>query len=586
MSRDEMSYQEITTDNALKVLYLTVSQTLTLAGDYQLPHSPEDAGNSSVEENRLSLCAPLRTQEQGATEGTQIRYSINAEELFESVEQRNNTVRSLAEANQRLEGDIQGAREENESLLKKLNAAQQECLRLESGYQNTDEFNKVLRNQIQALQSNNVDLYHNLKRSQESCRSFERQYNDIQKKLTDRERQNTSLTAERDSLKQTEKTLSRKIRRMEQAKGSLESDLDTERSKVRDLQELDRASKLCISELESDLERAKDAQQVYAEDVRKAQETAFQLIEQAQWMPDADRDVTRKLNNLHSSMTSWCKNHAYKTAMNLEDLPADDQARVNRILSQVSQQVGETNPIKLNDLGLGSKGPGTLLLATLAHAVYGTIFSNPFFLETSRSSPEERQPGDNQEASTVLYRIYMDICKSDKKGANIWRSQTLRLLDPQVGMTGPSQEGRKDARDRRAAAMGRFSADFIHGDARVFLDLGGAEPPSELRDQLTDIATRAAELSYRLWTQRSQLSSLGIKELPKEGGAVRFSSNSDYLEHHPLHNLELHDDESCLDEKPVALVTHPAVVAYGNAEGSDYSTGKVWKKAVVWMGAR
>jgi hypothetical protein len=111
-------------------------------------------------------------------------------------------------------------------------------------------------------------------------------------------------------------------------------------------------------------------------------------------------------------MVNWSKNYAYRTAVNLEGLPVDDLARVRHILSQVAQKVDGIDPTELSDLGLGSKGPATLLLAALAHAIYGTIFSNPFFLENTRLSSEGSQPEGNQEASAALYKIYMDICKS------------------------------------------------------------------------------------------------------------------------------------------------------------------------------
>lgn len=176
---------------------------------------------------------------------------------------------------------------------------------------------------------------------------------------------------------------------------------------------------------------------------------------------------------------------------------------------------------------------------------------------------------------------------ADKEGANAWRAQTLRLLDPQTSMGHTNNKGNKQLKDAthglRISAAKRFSQTFLRGHARVFLD-----PASDLVDrrqqQLEEISVRATDISFKLWTQKTQLQSLAVDDLPQKKGAVRFSSRSDLLEHHNLHLLQLDDDETCLDGSRVVLVTHPAVVAYGNAEGSDYGTQRIWKKAVVWMG--
>jgi hypothetical protein len=134
----------------------------------------------------------------------------------------------------------------------------------------------------------------------------------------------------------------------------------------------------------------------------------------------------------------------------------------------------------------------------------------------------------------------------------------------------------------RVSAAVQFTLDFLNGNSKVFLNPNFA---TQGQQQLDKIVVQAADISYKLWTQKMQLQSLTPEDLPKKKGAVRFNSRSDLLEHHNLHNLQLNDDETCLDGKRVVLVTHPAFVAYGNAEGTDYSTLRVWKKAVVWMGS-
>lgn len=64
-----------------------------------------------------------------------------------------------------------------------------------------------------------------------------------------------------------------------------------------------------------------------------------------------------------------------------------------------------------------------------------------------------------------------------------------------------------------------------------------------------------------------------------------FSACTEYLEEHALHRRELAADEYALDYKSIAVVVSPAVLAYGDHDGTDFSndTRHVLKKAVVWM---
>lgn len=69
-----------------------------------------------------------------------------------------------------------------------------------------------------------------------------------------------------------------------------------------------------------------------------------------------------------------------------------------------------------------------------------------------------------------------------------------------------------------------------------------------------------------------------------EDGVAKFENNHELVQHHAYHNIELSRDDHCLDGRPIALITHPAVVAYGDSNGEHYGSYKVWKKAEVWMG--
>jgi hypothetical protein len=158
-------------------------------------------------------------------------------------------------------------------------------------------------------------------------------------------------------------------------------------------------------------------------------------------------------------------------------------------------------------------------------------------------------------------------------------------LDPQVAFNkrAPSTEGEISILRRKAAE--HLTRDFLGGNARVLLDVNDRDFEGQC-DHLMDIVIRAAELSYKLWTQRTQVARLDAKGLANElavKDVLRFQARSSLLDHHPLHNLEVSEDGDCLNGAYVAIVSHPAVVAYGDSAGQDFSRRKIWKKAVVWM---
>jgi hypothetical protein len=97
--------------------------------------------------------------------------------------------------------------------------------------------------------------------------------------------------------------------------------------------------------------------------------------------------------------------------------------------------------------------------------------------------------------------------------------------------------------------------------------------------ELGDIFREAGELSYGLWTQKPDFKFLDIKALPR-----RFDRGNNQMEPHQLHRELLDMDGGCLDGKDIVLVTHPALLAYGTAEGTEYCNARVLKKAVVWLG--
>lgn len=63
-----------------------------------------------------------------------------------------------------------------------------------------------------------------------------------------------------------------------------------------------------------------------------------------------------------------------------------------------------------------------------------------------------------------------------------------------------------------------------------------------------------------------------------------FSSTSNKLQAHALHNKLLDDDHEALDQRPIELVLSPAILVRGKSDGTSYDVSRVWKPAIVYMG--
>lgn len=132
----------------------------------------------------------------------------------------------------------------------------------------------------------------------------------------------------------------------------------------------------------------------------------------------------------------------------------------------------------------------------------------------------------------------------------------------------------------RREAWYRFLAEwFLNTEAQVLLRNLNEPESVERHDRLLAIIRDTGELFARLWTQKVWISTLDINEVKKE----RFNSQSKIMEPHVSYGLT-GADESRFDGRRVQAVIQPAIVAYGNENGTDYERHKVWAKAVVLLG--
>jgi hypothetical protein len=143
-----------------------------------------------------------------------------------------------------------------------------------------------------------------------------------------------------------------------------------------------------------------------------------------------------------------------------------------------------------------------------------------------------------------------------------------------MGISPGQIEIKKTTKFAKSHFIRRAADTFLNSSSR-FLKKGDT---SKCERAFEDIISQAVDLSFSLWTQRSYLTKEGKRLLGEE-----FKRDHKTWVPSGLHTADLSDDEHCMDGLPVLMVFHPAVIAYGDSEGTDYSRTRILKQAVVWM---
>ena len=118
----------------------------------------------------------------------------------------------------------------------------------------------------------------------------------------------------------------------------------------------------------------------------------------------------------------------------------------------------------------------------------------------------------------------------------------------------------------------------MDGSARHLFDPNNNNEGS--KKTLEGIYHEAATLSYRLWTQRTNLKCFTLQELKRKP----FDADSKYLTPHSLVRYDDYEDQ--LKGKPITLIVHPLLLAFGTGEGEDRDSRKIWASAEVWLDSK
>ena len=123
----------------------------------------------------------------------------------------------------------------------------------------------------------------------------------------------------------------------------------------------------------------------------------------------------------------------------------------------------------------------------------------------------------------------------------------------------------------------RQALDFLAGPARHLIN---GEAKTTHTTKLKAIYHDAATVSYMLWTRRTTMRCFTFHEL----GHLTFDAESPHLVPHTLVRFEEHDDQ--LRDRPITVIVHPLLQAYGTDEARDYDNCRVWAPAEVWLDSK
>ncbi|KAF2812376.1 uncharacterized protein BDZ99DRAFT_265717 [Mytilinidion resinicola] len=326
----------------------------------------------------------------------------------------------------------------------------------------------------------------------------------------------------------------------------------------------------------SEMNQMADQQEQQAEKFRRVQERAFRQIDSAEWMPESNEDISRKLKGLDFDIKAWAKTYAVPLVSKIETT-RDERAKLMDCLNCVVRLENDKVPSRVGD-----DRAWMLLQARLLHKLYTEIFEEPFFFIGERLCNVKPAKNDDARSANIdaaFSTLYDELREVDEKDAFAWRAQTLRLLAPPSNSSRKAPKAVADTNKRTEEARDNAAVVVCDEFLQTGIEPLMASPRCDAAEKLLhSFAKRAAQISFSLWVQKRDLEYRFKEELPKV-----FKHDHSLLEAHQLHNKHLNDNPARLDGLPILVVTHPAVVSRGNDDG-DYEVRSVLKKAICWMG--
>ncbi|TGO11633.1 hypothetical protein BTUL_0105g00230 [Botrytis tulipae] len=350
------------------------------------------------------------------------------------------------------------------------------------------------------------------------------------------------------------------------ARGKIEGDLRAVQRQNDTSEDLVRKLQAKNQQLEFEKQEIEEKHSTF---IRKQQEASFNQMTTSRWMPVEDSKVIGDLDRLKRDMRNWAK----KASVNdmdtlLGSLGQRERAALKEALTHVVVFENDELPQGLS----AKKSPSLFLTALLTHHVYKTLFKSPFFFINGNIMDGRFVLSEYRMGLEVIYRKGR---YSNEGDAHIWRSDFLRLqLPPMTPETSEhGQDLHRMTETQIAEVANRQASDFLEGAAQYLI---GNEGRETIADKLRAIYREAASVSYMLWTRRTTLKILTLKDIARE-----FHPEIKHLVPHSSVNYEKHEDQ--LRGRAISIIVHPLLLVHGTDDAKDYNHRRVWAPAEVWL---
>ena len=118
---------------------------------------------------------------------------------------------------------------------------------------------------------------------------------------------------------------------------------------------------------------------------------------------------------------------------------------------------------------------------------------------------------------------------------------------------------------------------FLTGPASLLVE---NSTESTIVHQLQTVYDEAAQQSYMLWTRRTEMRCLTLRDMQLPG----FDAESPFFDPDNLMRHEDHEDK--MKGWAVTVLVHPILKVAGTDEAENYDQERVWAKGVVWLDSK
>ncbi|ERF72260.1 hypothetical protein EPUS_02147 [Endocarpon pusillum Z07020] len=336
---------------------------------------------------------------------------------------------------------------------------------------------------------------------------------------------------------------------------------------ARELRNENKEYKATIEALEEDIELLQNDRGEREARFQEAQEDALKLLKRDAIDALPDDRVQEELKIIFDRCRRWTKKHA-------GTLPVDREGIKESIRVMLH---GKNDRKSASTEGLHAALDGVInirhvITAMLTRHLIFNFFHRPFFYLQNC-----KQGGLQKSTEKQLLHVQKMGTNSGEKMQHQWRAMTTRMISANTGDI--TEQGTSTAptliQSLKNDAYATFADQVVTTCKALLRDIDDEEATVR-RAELRGLFERAGNLACHLHGQHVKIQ---VLLSPQEIG--NFHVNSKIMEAHTTMDIE--EDDHSWDGKPIDLVMHPGLLAYGNECGENYDQFKVWSKAVVWM---